>query len=120
MSKSDDEIERLMRIRDQQVRARDPYKKQKKSQQKVTTRAKSKRQQVTGKTIARDMVGLFSNRWKGALIGAGVGIVVLIIITLIWTTWVAALIGLAITLVTTIAGLIIGSLFDWRDEVNDI
>jgi VIT1/CCC1 family predicted Fe2+/Mn2+ transporter len=121
MSNRNDELERLKRLREQQIRARDPKAKEKQIQAKVTSRRRKLRRRNTSiQYIMRDMLGDLPYKFWGAIIGALLGTVLSIILALVWEDIaMVAIVGLIATLVLTLIGVVFGHSFDWRAEVTD-
>ncbi|MCP4536573.1 MAG: TMEM165/GDT1 family protein [Chloroflexi bacterium] len=116
-----EELERLKRLRERQIQARDPKAKEKKTQSRVTTRRKHlKRRNVSFQYMMRDMLQNMSYKFWGVIIGALFGTIISIVLALFLDDVVMlAVLGLAITIILALLGLIFGSSFDWRDEVTD-
>jgi hypothetical protein len=121
MSNQNDELERLRRLRERQILARDPKAKERKVQAKVTTRRrKLKKKNVSFQTMMRDMLGDMSYKFWGAIAGVVLGTVISIVLALfLEDIGMVAVIGLAATVVLTLVGFIFGHSFDWRAEVKD-
>ena len=114
MSDRDSEIERIRRIRDRQLSARDPGKRERKFQQKISGRH---RKQLTFGEALRDLSGKV---W-GMIIGAIIGLVFAVVLNLAietetsWVQWVGY-----ITVFAGVAiGRVLGAALDWRDEDHD-
>ncbi len=118
---SNDELERLGRLRERQIRARDPKAKERKTAAKVTKRRrKLRRSKGSFLYMLKDMMGDMSYKLRGALIGAAIGTVVSIVLAAVLDdVTMVAILGLAATLILGIMGMIIGNIFDWRTEVTD-
>ena len=121
MSNRSDELERLKRLREQQIRSRDPKAKEKQTQAKVTARRrKLGRRNASFQYMMRDMLGDLPYKFWGAIIGALLGTVISIILALVWEDIaMVAIVGLAVTLILTLIGVVFGHSFDWRAEVTD-
>ena len=121
MSNRSDELERLKRLREQQIRSRDPKAKEKRIQAKVTTRRrKLGRRNASFQYMMRDMLGDLPYKFWGAILGALLGTVISIILALVWEDIaMVAIVGLAVTLILTLIGVVFGHSFDWRAEVTD-
>jgi hypothetical protein len=105
-----DEIERIRRIREEQIRARDPRKKEAKLQQKMDTRLTYA--EVSWEEILKDI----PVKWWGTIIGGVIGLIVGIVLNMaIGATWTQYAL-----LVTTLAGVALGRglgmAMDWSDE----
>ncbi len=119
MSNKNDEIERLMRLREQQIRARDPKAKDKKIQARITARRRKLRRKTTTQDMIHDMLGDMPHKLWGVVIGTIIGVVISIVLALMVEASWAPLVGLATTIILAIVGFFIGHSFDWRGEVRD-
>lgn len=120
MSSQDDELERLRRLRERQIQARDPKAKDRKVQASVTARRRKLKKSVSFQTMMRDVLGDMPYKLWGALIGVALGTVISIVLALFLEDIVmVAIIGLAATIVLAVVGVIFGHSFDWRAEVED-
>ena len=119
MSKNDDELERLIRLRERQIRARDPHAKDREIQRRLAAKRRRMRRQTTVQGMMRGMLGDLPHSARGAIIGAVVGTAISIVLALTVEAYWVALTGLAATIVLAIVGFYIGKSFDWRDEVRD-
>jgi hypothetical protein len=121
MSHQNDELERLKRLRERQIQARDPKAKDRKVQARVTTRRrKLEKKNVSFQTMMRDVLGDMPYKLWGALIGVVLGTVIAIVLALFLEDIVmVTVIGLAATVVLAMVGVILGHSFDWRAEVED-
>jgi hypothetical protein len=116
-----DEIDRIRRRRDRQLRARDPKKKQREHERRVSKKFKKKK--VTVLDVLRDIPG----KWWGLIIGGILGFTVALIldqvlkikpipqidafwVEYIWYTLI--LFGVAV-------GWVIGVVLDWQEEDHD-
>lgn len=116
----DAEVERLMRIRDQQIRARDPHVKTREMHRRIAEEQRRNREKFTLKGGVQDANRLIAHKWKGAIIGAIIGNVIWAVLAIaVGETWVN-IVGLVSVLVLAIVGFMFGLSFDWRDEVSDI
>jgi hypothetical protein len=115
MSNRDKELERLQRIRNQQLQARDPLKKERKKQDHITHQFKSREKY----TVSQGMKEV-KHKWKGLMIGLIVGLAIWIgLAAFVQTSWVD-LAGIIAIVICPLLGFILGSSFDWRDELRDI
>jgi F0F1-type ATP synthase assembly protein I len=115
MSKQADERERIQRIRDRQIRARDPGKKERAFQQNAS--ARYHKEELTARSILRDI----PTRWTGMFVGAVFGIVVVIVLGRLIgvdTVWCNAAKPIVV-IVCTLMGRALGAVIDWRDEEHD-
>jgi hypothetical protein len=119
MGDENQELERLMRIRDRQISARDPKAQDRRMQQKLTVQRRRMRKKLSLREMIIDVLGNLSYKVWGAIVGAALGVILLIVLTLVVDNPTAPLVGLTATIVLALVGLIFGHSFDWRDEVRD-
>lgn len=113
---TNDEVERLKRLRDQQLRARDPQKKQKKLQHNISKRYRQSREPFSFKKLWQDV----EQKWRGILIGGFLGFLVLILLpSFVDSDW-TELIGIGILVFLMLIGFAIGQAADSRDELRDL
>lgn len=119
MTDKENDVERFIRIRDEQLESRDPQKGIRKTHDGIA----SKHQRIKGgekKVTILDMVTDVPHKLRGTLIGAGIGLIVFIVLPLfIFEEWVNTL-GLASVFILAILGFIIGQAFDTRDNLRDM
>jgi hypothetical protein len=112
MSKRNDEIERIQRIRDQQIRARDPRARDRKRQQKV--RARYREETFSFQDVLRNIPA----KWWGMIIGGIIGLVVAIALNKaieIEASWMEY-VGYVIVLFGIVLGRGVGAAMDWSEE----
>ena len=115
MSNQNDEIERLKRLRERQIRSRDPTAKDRQVQRKVSARYKKEKLTVGG--IIRDIPG----KWLGTILGAivglimGIGIVLILKSEAFWMEYIPYF----LVLVGAVMGRGLGAAMDWRDEDHE-
>ncbi|MBN1640812.1 MAG: hypothetical protein JXA09_06230 [Anaerolineae bacterium] len=115
MSDQRDEIERIQRIRERQLRLRDPRARERAFQRRVAARHTAPRLTLGG--MLRDLSG----KWLGTIVGGLVGIVVAIAFHVLFrseATWVSYA-SYAIVLCGIVLGRYLGAVLDWRDEDHD-
>ena len=116
MSNEDRELERLKRIRDRQLRARDPQVKQRKIQRNIT----AKRRKAVRKFSLREILAEIPHKVKGALIGAVIGMVISIVLPMFIEAYWVDIVGIAAIFVLAIVGLFFGQAYDTRDSLKDL
>lgn len=116
MPKQNDEVERLIRIRDKQLQARDPQKKARKTQQNISKRYRSSRKPVTAKGIFSDI----PKKWTGFVIGLFLGFFVLILLPFFVDSTSTDLIGFSVMAVLAFMGFAIGQAADTKSELEDL
>lgn len=114
MSKQDEEIERLRRLREKQLGARDPHVKQRQTARHVATQHK-KRQ----KFRLDQLLGDLSHKWQGLLLGLFTGLLLAVLLTIFVTASWVNLVAVLLIVGSTVIGLIFGASFDWRDDMRN-
>jgi hypothetical protein len=112
MSKRNDEIERIQRIRDQQVRARDPRAHHKKFQQKISARRREEKFSV------EDLLKNIPAKWWGMIIGGIIGVIMAVVLSKAIETeasWVEY-VWYVVVLVGIVLGRGVGAAVDWSEE----
>lgn len=115
MSNRKDEIERIQRIREQQIRARDPRAHARKTQQKIRGRYKEETFSL------QDVLKNIPTKWWGMFIGGIVGIIVAIVFSKAVETessWVGY-VGYIIVLAGIVLGRGVGAAMDWSEEDHE-
>ena len=108
------ESDRLRRIREQQLRARDPQKGQRKISNRVSSQYKT-RKKYTSSTAMSDI----PHKWKGLFGGAILGVLVWVgLIVFVNADWVDT-VGLVVAFLLPALGFLFGASFDWRDDLRD-
>ena len=112
MGNRNDEIERIQRIRDQQIRARDPRARASKTQQKISARRREDRFSF------QDILRSIPAKWWGMIIGGMIGLVVAVVLSKAieteasWVEYVAYVIVLA----GIVLGRGVGMAMDWSED----
>lgn len=112
MSNRNDEVERIQRIRDQQIRARDPKAQARKTQQKIRARRRE------DKFSFQDILRTISAKWWGMIIGGIIGLVMAIVLNEAIVTeasWMEY-VGYVIVLAGIVLGRGVGAAMDWSEE----
>jgi len=116
MSEKNKEVERLVRIRDQQLRARDPQKEIRRLQHGIAERHKRSRRKFSLGTLLQEL----PNKWYGLLIGALFGIAASFIVPLFVDFPKIELISYVFIPFIMIIGFAAGSAIDSREEIEDL
>ena len=115
MSNRNDDIERIQRIRDQQIRARDPRAHHKKFQQKISARRREE------KFSFEDILKNIPAKWWGMIIGGMIGLIAAIVLNKVveteasWIDYVWYLVVLA----CVVLGRGVGAAVDWSEEDHE-
>ena len=115
MSSQQEEKERIRRIRERQIQARDPRAGYKKTQRAVTKRGRKSYKRITLWEMFTDI----PKKWKGLIIGIMIGAFISVLLPMLWSSEWAFLIGVATIPILAILGLALGQAFDVRDELRD-
>jgi Flp pilus assembly protein TadB len=111
---SNNELERLKRLREQQLRDRDPLKKQRKVQRTVTRKYRARKNETLGELIAG-----VSHKLKGLIVGLFLGLLIWFLLALVFQeTWVD-LAGILAVVFLPALGVLFGGAFDTRDNLRD-
>lgn len=110
------EQERLKRLRDQQIAARDPHIKTRQFQRETAVKARKYRRKLT----LKDMWAVIPHMIRGIIYGMLAGLVALAVVPAIWkSSWALLCVGGG-TLVAIVLGAVIGQAIDKRDEIRDL
>ena len=110
-----EESERLRRLRDQQLRTRDPLNKQRRLDSEISQKRKRMQQSFSFGA----MWGEIPHRWKGAITGALIGLGILVLApSLIEGTWGLCLGGVAFPF-AALVGFLIGRYEDTVDDIRE-
>jgi hypothetical protein len=116
LAKKESEVERIMRIRQQQLEGRDPHAKQRETDRRVAARRRKMRKQVSYLDIITDV----PRKWQGIVLGLMFGVVIWIgLFLLVEASWVD-MAGVAAMVVLAIVGFFFGQALDVRDELRDL
>ena len=105
------EIERIERIRERQLRARDPKAYDKKIMRHVSAGYR-KKSQLTFRDVLRDIPG----KWWGMLCGGIFGLVVAVLVNVALEASWAKYLGYLIVFACVVIGRLLGTVLDWREE----
>ena len=107
-----DDIERIQRIREQQIRARDPRARARKTQQKISARRGEESFSV------QDLLRTIPAKWWGMIIGGMIGLIFAIVLNKAIETeasWVEY-VWYVIVLFGIVLGRGVGAAVDWSEE----
>ena len=116
MSQQNDEVERLKRLRDKQLHARDPQKKQRQLQHNISNRYRSSQEPFS---IRAYWTGV-AQKWRGIIVGGFLGTIVMVAIPNFTEDEMALLLGAAVFVFLMVMGFMIGQASDARDEIEDL
>lgn len=112
MNRQEDERQRLQRLREQQLKNRDPTAKKTQQYQRTVSRYRSHQKKTTARRIISELPAKFWYMVIGTLLGAILALVLNIFFTEPWVktaSWLFVLFGL-------VAGRVMGAVRDWGDE----
>lgn len=115
MSPRDDEVERLQRLRDRQLSARDPLVHNNQLQHKISQQYRDKK-----RYSFQDLLRVIPYKWWGIIIGAAIGLVIWVALSLLVDANWVSVVGIVATLVLPIVGFFFGQAFDLREELQDL
>ena len=116
MSNSDQEQERLRRLRDRQIADRNPQVKQREFYRSSNER---ERRAARPYTLA-EAWGVIPHLWKVPFYGLLLGVVLLLVITSLWISFWAWVVGGMATLIFVVVGFVIGQALDSRDKLREL
>jgi uncharacterized protein YacL len=114
MSYQDDERERLKRLRDRQLRARNPQRGDARLMRHVATRRGRRQKKVTLAEMVRDL----PQKWRGLFLGAIIGMLIWLLLYILADGMWVDLVGLVSIVVLAFLGFALGQAFDVRDELK--
>jgi len=110
MGNPNEELERVKRIRDQQISQRDPRARDKAFYGQISQRRRGRK--LTFQSVIKD----FQAKWLWMLLGGLIGAVVAVLFTwMIQAKW-AEYIGYVIVFAGIVIGRVFGTVMDWRDD----
>jgi hypothetical protein len=113
-NKPDPEQEKLMRLRDRQVSARDPHVKTRKFNQQAAERERKRDKSVS----LAELWNVIPQVGKGGFFGLLLGLVLLKLVTKYWISPYAMPVMLIVTIVCALLGVVIGNALDLRDNIK--
>jgi hypothetical protein len=120
VSNPNDDLERIRRIRDRQLRARDPLAAQRKSQRLAATRYT--RPKVSFRDVMRDIPG----KWRGMIIGGFIGFLLALVLDRVLhlrfpkiSTFWASYVWYSLIAFGVILGRVLAMAMDWSEEDYD-
>jgi VIT1/CCC1 family predicted Fe2+/Mn2+ transporter len=115
MTYSPGDRERLQRIRDKQINARDPHAKRRRVDAKVAARRR-----ITVKRFSVRDLTQTPHRFVWALIGGILGVLVVIFLPYFWDHPSATLVSIVALFFLIVLGFFIGRGLDTRDELKEL
>lgn len=116
MINPESDVERFKRIRDRQLKARDPQTRERQIQHDISIRQRKSRQSFSFRKMLTDV----PRAWSGLILGVFLGLLASIILPLfISAAWVN-LLGLGITFFLAILGLAVGHALEGKRELEDL
>jgi len=107
-----DEIERQKRIRERQLKLRDPNAKDKNLMRQVSTNYRTKRKSLTVGSVLADIPG----KWWGAIFGVVAGSILAVMLNVALAAEWVAYVGYIVVLAFAVIGWVVGTAVDWREE----
>lgn len=112
-----DEQERLKRLRDRQLSARDPHKHQRKREQIYVQREK---RMASKKTTFAEIWRDIPHTIKGPLYGLMAGLAIFLLMPIFWNSTWTLIVSLGITFFLVIMGFLIGRGIQTREDLKDL
>jgi hypothetical protein len=112
---SNQEQERLKRLRERQIADRDPLVKQRKLQQNYSVKARRMRKPFKLTGAWKDIPHIIRTPFYGLILG----VAIIFILPNIWVSPFAIWVALLVTVFLIIFGLIFGNSLDLRDDIRD-
>jgi predicted permease len=109
------EQERLKRMRDRQLAARDPLVKQREFQRAGAVKEKRARKPFSFSKAWRD----FPHVVRTPIYALLLGLLVSVVLPVFWNSPLAFLVGAVVTLILILFGVIVGNALDLRDDIKD-
>ena len=110
-----EEIERLKRIRDRQIRLRDPQAKDHEIQHRIASRYEKPK--LTLESIIKDIPG----KWMGMIVGGILGIIIAVTLNVVLdfeVAWMEYALYLIVAICAAM-GRALGAAMDWREEDHE-
>jgi uncharacterized protein YacL len=108
------EQERLRRLRERQLTDRDPLDKQRKHQRTSAVRTRKAMKSFSFK----ESLSSIAYVWKGAFLGLILGLAVIFILPSLWDSPYALLVGVMVTVILMIFGVVTGNALDLREDIK--
>ncbi len=112
---SNEEQERLKKLRDRQLQVRNPLARQRKFQQSSSVKEKRMRKSFSLSRAWKDIPHMIRSPFYGLILG----LLVVLVLPMIWDSAYALIAGAGATLLFIIYGLILGNSLDLRDRIRD-
>ena len=112
---SNQEQERLKRLREKQIADRDPQVKQRKVQQNYSVKAKRMRKPFKLTGAWKDLPHIIRTPFYALLLG----IVIIFALPTLWVSPYAIWVALLITVILILFGVVVGNSLDLRDDIRD-
>jgi VIT1/CCC1 family predicted Fe2+/Mn2+ transporter len=116
MTSKDSEAERLRRLRDRQLQARDPYKRDRRLQRTISRRHR----QAAEPFSLRRLWSEIPHQWKGTLYGAIVGVLIIVLLPQVVQSMWSTIFSIAAFPVLVVLGFLLGRAMDARDSLRDL
>ncbi len=115
MGKGESEKERWIRIREQQLAARDPLKGERKTQRRIAQQHRRSQRRFSIGLMLEDIPYRLTGAFFGAILGGVLGALMPLLLTASWVDW----IWLPMVIVVAIVGFVYGSALDAREQIKD-
>lgn len=112
---SNQEQERLKRLREKQLQARDPLVKQRQFQHSSSVKERRMRKPFSLSKAWKDIPHVIKTPFYALMLG----VIVVFVLPAFWDSPYAILVGAAITLIFILFGVILGNSLDMRDDIKN-
>jgi hypothetical protein len=112
---SDQEQERLKRLREKQLQARDPLVKQRQFQRSSSVKERRMRKPFSVSKAWKDIPHIIKAPFYGLILG----VIFIFVLPLLWVSPFAIYAALGVTLLLIIFGAIMGNSLDLRDDIKN-
>jgi hypothetical protein len=111
-----DELERVKKLRQNQLDARNPLTKEYKMQRQIASKYKHTR---SGQSFFRDSWKGLDKIWKGLIYGAAIGVMIMVVLPFFMPGKTGIILGFAAIPLMMALGALFGGSLDWRDSMRD-
>lgn len=115
MAKRESEKERWIRIREQQLAARDPLRGERRTQRRIAEQHRRSQRRFSFSLMLEDIPYRMKGAFFGAILGGVIGALMPLLITASWADW----IWIAAVIIVSVIGFLYGSALDAREQIKD-
>jgi hypothetical protein len=115
MAKGESEQDRWIRIREQQLAARDPLKGERRTQRRIAEQHRRSQRRFSLGLMLEDIPYRLKGAFLGAILGGVLGALMPLLISAAWVDW----IWIAAVIIVSILGFLYGGALDAREQIKD-